>query len=214
MDNKAKDRISILIVLISFLLIWVLINSQQFVFAVIAYLVIGGFCLFLYSQWGKFGRISDIEGIGDKWGIDLLIGLGLGVGTIILGQIFSFIGAIGIPPVQSIAGIIGRFIIIVPVASIFEATFFNDFLHDLLESKMGIPRIISMLIVAICFSFFHLVAYGNSLQASGGSFFSAGLMGFIFGLVTEWRNSLAVNFSYHATLNSWIGFVKLGVIIK
>jgi len=213
MDKKAKDRISILIVLISFALVWVLVNAQQLIFGAVAYLIIGSFCLFLYSQWGKFGKISDLEGIDDKWGINALIGLGLGVGTIILGQVFSFIGAIGIPPVQSIAGIIGRFLIVVPVASTFEPVFFNDFFHDLLESKIGLPRIVAMLITASAFALFHLIAYGGSLSASGGSFFTAGLMGFVFGLVTEWRNSLAVNMVYHGVLNTWIGFVKLAVII-
>lgn len=213
MDKKSKDRISIVIVLISFLLIWVLVNAQQFVFAAFAYLVIGSFCLFLYSQWGNFGKLSDLEGLDDNWVISSLIGFGFGVATIIAGQFFSFIGAIGIPPVQSIAGTIGKFLIIVPVASVFEEIFFRDFLQDLLESKLGLPKYLSVGIVASAFALFHLAAYGASLSAAGGSFFSAGLMGFVFGVVTEKRNSLASSITYHGTLNAYIGFIKLNVIL-
>ncbi len=213
MDKKAKDRASIAIVMVSVLIIWVLVNSQLQTFAVVVYLVMGSFCLFLYSQWGNFGKVSDLEGLDDNWGINALIGFGLGIVTIILGNFFSFIGAIGIPPVQSIAGTLGKFIIIVPVASLFEEIFFRDFLQDLLESKLGLPKYLTTGIVAASFSVFHLVAYGNSLKAAGGSFFSAALMGFIFGVITEKRNSLASSIAYHGTLNSWLGFIKLNVIV-
>lgn len=212
--EPAKDsRISILIVLISFLLIWVLVNAQQLVWGALAYLIIGGFCIFMYGQWGRFGKRSDLEGLDDKWGMNALLGVGLGILTIILGQFVSFIGAIGIPSVQSVAGVIGRFVIIVPTAAIFESVFFQDFLQDLFESKLGLPKWFSIILTALGFALFHFAAYGASLSAAGGSFLSAALMGFIFGLVAEWRNSLAVNIAYHAVLNAWIGFVKLAIIV-
>jgi membrane protease YdiL (CAAX protease family) len=167
----------------------------------------------MYGQWNKFGNLSDIEGLDDNWGINALIGLGFGILTIIVGHFVSFIGAIGIPSVQSIAGTVGRFLIIVPTAAIFEEVFFRDFLQDLLESKIGLNKYLTIGIVSVAFSLFHLAAYGNSLSAAGGSFISAAIMGFVFGIVTEKRNSLASSIAYHATLNAWIGFVKLSVII-
>lgn len=212
-NEKTKDRISILLVITSFLTIFVLVNAQQLIWGAIAYLIIAGFCLFLYSQWGNFGKISDLEGLDDNWVMNGAIGFGLGIATIIAGQFIGFIGAIGIPPVQSIAGTIGRFLIVVPIASIFEEVFFRDFLMDLLNSKIGLNRYVSIFITACGFSVFHLAAYGDSLAAAGGSFFSAALMGFVFGLVTESRNSLASSITYHATLNSWIGFIKLNIIV-
>src|SRR3990167_10160409 len=176
MDKKARDRILILLVGISFLLVWVLVNAQQFIFGAVAYLVISAFCVFMYSQWGNFGKVNDLEGLDDKWGINALIGLGLGVGTIILGHFFSFIGVIGIPNVQSVAGVVGKFVLIVIVAPIAEEVFFRDFLHDFLESKLGLPRIVSIILSGfVFFAIFHLLAYGSSLQAQSGSFFTAGL---------------------------------------
>jgi membrane protease YdiL (CAAX protease family) len=213
MVEKKISGILILLVIGLFLGVFVLVNAQELVWGALVYIVIGVVCIFLYSQWGKFGERNDLEGIGEGFWKNFLIGIGFGGATIILGQFVSFIGAIGIPPVTSIASTIGRFLVIVPLASIFEEVFFRDFLMDLLNSKLKLSRWLSILITGIGFAFFHLAAYGGSLQAAGGSFFSAALMGFVFGVVTEWRNSLATSIGYHATLNSWLGFVKLKVIV-
>lgn len=213
MDDKAKNRIIILSILVAFALIWVLVSAQQWVFAVLIYLTILCFCIFLYSQWGKFGKISDIEGIDDHWGLNALLGIGLGIVTIIIGKFVSFVGVIGVPSNLAISlDSVGRFVIICIAAPVLEEIFFRDFLHDLLESKIGLNRYISMLIVAVCFALFHLLAYGGSLVAAGGSLFSAALMGFIFGLVTEWRNSLATSIMYHFVLNFYLGVVVLSLV--
>lgn len=211
--KEDKDRIMVLLVIGLFLATWVFVNSQQYVQGAVSYALIGAISLFLYNRWGTFGRVSDIEGIDSNWVKDGLIGLGLGVGTIFLGQFVSFIGVIGIPQVSSVAGTVGRFIIIVPLASIFEEVFFRDFFHDLWESKIGVPRLFATLITAVGFSVFHLSAYGESLSSAGGSFFSAGLMGFIFGIVTEKQNSLIGSIFYHATLNFYLSFFVLKVVV-
>jgi len=214
MDERAKTRIFVLIVLVSSVLIWVLINAQQLVYAVLIYLVISAFCIFLYSQWGKFGKINDLEGLDDKWIINALLGFGFGLATIFLGKFVSFIGVIGIPANLAVnLGAIGRFVIIVLAAPIIEEVFFRDFLQDLFQSKAGLNKYFSIVIVAVAFSLTHLLVYGQSLQNAGGSFFSAGLMGFIFGLVTEWRNSLSASITYHLTLNLYLGFIVLAVIV-
>jgi len=213
MVEKKVSGILTLLVVGLFLAVFVLVNAQELIWGAFIYIVIGMVCIFLYSQWGKFGDRNDLEGIGTGFWKNLFIGIGFGVGTILLGQVFSFIGAIAIPPVQSIAGVLGRMIVIIPLASIFEEVFFRDFLMDLLNSKLKLNKWVSIIITALAFASFHLLAYGNNLQAVGGSMFSAFLMGFIFGVVTEWRNSLATSIGYHATLNAWIGFVKLNVIL-
>lgn len=213
-DKNSKKRISILLVLALFLATFVLINAQEFLLAAFIYIVMGVMSLFLYNQWGKFGKFGDLEGIDSNFIKDGLVGLGLGIVTIILGSIFSFIGAIGIPPVQSIAGTLGRFLIIVPIASIFEEVFFRDLMLDFFDNKLKFPLIVSNIIVAIAFSLFHLSAYGESLSAAGGSFLSAAIMGFIFGIVSERQNSLAGSIMYHGTLNTYIGFIKLNVIVN
>jgi len=214
MDEKARNRIFILIVLVATLLIWVLVNSQQWVIGVLIYLVMGSFCIFLYSQWGNFGKVSDLEGLDDHWIINSLIGVGLGIGTIILGKWFTFFGVIGIPSNLAVnLGTVGRFVIVCIAAPVIEEVFFRDFLHDLFESKIGLNRYISIGIVAVAFSLTHLLVYGASLTAAGGSFFSAALMGFIFGIVTETRNSLAASIMYQFVLNVYLGFFVLSVII-
>lgn len=212
-NQKSKSRIKVVLVFGLFLATFVLINSREFILAAFLYIVIGVLALNLYEQWGKIGRVEDLEGIDKNFITDGLVGLGLGIGTILLARFIPILGAMGIPQVQSIAGALGKALIIIPIASIFEETFFRDFLLDFLDNKIGLPLILSNLITAVGFSFFHLAAYGESLSAAGGSFFSAALMGFIFGLVSERQNSLAGSIMYHATLNTWIGFIKLNVII-
>jgi membrane protease YdiL (CAAX protease family) len=212
-NKRAKKRISILLVFAFFLSTFVLINAQEFVMAAFIYIIMGGLSLFLYGQWGRLGKLGDLEGIDDNFVKDGLVGLFLGIGTIILGSFIGFIGAIGIPPVQSIAGTLGRFIIIVPVASIFEEVFFRDLEMDFLDSKLKLPKWISLIIMGISFSLFHLAAYGESLRAASGSFTSAAIMGVVFGIVTEKQNSLAGSIVYHMVLNAYIGFISAAIII-
>lgn len=211
--NKEKTRIINVIVFGLFLLAFVAVNAQQYVAGAIAYAFVGILTIFLYNQWGTFGSRSDLEGVDDNFMKDSLIGVGLGIGTLFLGAFVPFIGAIGIPPVASIAGIVGRFIVIVPGAAIFEETFFRGVVMDFFDSKLKVNKYVAIIITAIFFSLFHLVAYGQNLRATGGSFFSAALMGFIFGIVSEKQNSLIGSIFYHATLNAYIGFVKLAVIV-
>lgn len=214
MDDKSRGRIKIMLILALFLATFVFVNAQEYGIASVIYLIMGVLSLNLYSQWGTVGKVSDLEGIDGNFIHDAFIGFMLGVGTIVLGKFVSFIGVIGIPQVQSIAGTVGRFLIVVPIAAIFEEVFFRDFLIDFFDSKIGLPKILSNLFTAFGFSLFHLAAYGDSLSAASGSFFSAALMGFIFGLVSERQNSLAGSIAYHMTLNAWIGFVKLSVVLN
>ena len=212
MDKDSKKRVVFILIGMLFLLIYFLVNAQEYTFSFLVYIVIGTLSFLFYVNYEKIGFFKDLEGINQNWKKDSLLGIGLGVGTIILGGIFNFIGVIGIPPVQSIAGVLGRFVIIVPTASIFESVFFHDFLHDFLYS-LGINKFFALILVGLGFALFHFTVYGASLKATGGSYFSAGLMGFVFGVVTEWRNSLATTITYHGTLNTWIGFIKLNVVL-
>lgn len=214
MGKKQNERAMKLLVFAMFLAVFVFVNAGQYVAAAATYMGMGIVSLIFYNQWSKVGRKSDLEGLNDNFIKDAFVGLVLGIFTIILGNIFSFIGAIGIPPVASVAGTIGRFLIIVPCAAIFEEVFFRDQLMDFLNSKLGLNKLFSILITACAFATFHLAAYGGSLSAAGGSFLSAGIMGFIFGIVTEKQNSLAGSIFYHGILNLYIGFVTLGVIVS
>lgn len=212
--NKKFSRASLLLVFGLFATVFVLINSQQFLIAAVVYIGIALVSLSLYKQWSGFGRKGRLAGIDDNFIKDSLVGIVLGVGTIAIGSIIPVIGALGIPNVQSVAGTVGRFIIICVSAPIFEEIFFRDFILDFFDEKFAdLPFILANGVTAMLFSFYHLTAYGESLSAASGSFLSAALMGFIFGYVRLYQKSVVGAIFYHATLNFWIGFFTLSVII-
>lgn len=212
---KDRQRATTLLVLGLFATIFVLINAQQLLFGALVYIVLGIITLFLYSQWSNIGRESkESIGIDDNFYQDALVGFGLGVATIVLSFISPLIGTLGIPNVQSIAGTIGRFIIIVISAPIFEEIFFRGFILDFFDEKFtNLPFIVANLITATLFSLYHILAYGENLSAVSGSFLTAGLMGFIFGYVRLKQKSVIGSITYHSTMNLYIGFVSLAIII-
>ncbi|MBU0893871.1 MAG: CPBP family intramembrane metalloprotease [Nanoarchaeota archaeon] len=213
--NNVGKGIIPLLVLGLFLAVFVLVNAQELVWGAFIYIVIGMVSIFLYSQWGKIGSKSDLEGIGDNFFRNMFIGFGLGIGMVILGSIFSFV-AIGIPSVpQSLASTTGRFIVICILAPLFETIFFMGFFMDLLNSKFGLPKWLSIIISGLVFSSYHLLAYSSngSISATLGSFVSAWFMGMLFCLVTEKTHSMIPALFFHIVLNIWIGFVVLSVIV-
>lgn len=212
--EKSRSRASILIVGVLFATAFVLINAQEFLLSAFIYIVIAVMSLVLYKQWSGFGRSGNLVGIDKNFFQDFFVGAGLGVGTIILSNFIPTIGALGIPNVQSISGTIGRFVIIAISAPVFEEIFFRDFMLDFFDEKFrDMPFIVANVIVAVLFALYHLVAYGESLSDASGSFFTAGLMGFIFGIVRLKQNSVAGAIAFHATLNIYLGFVSLAVIV-
>lgn len=214
MVNNIKDRqrSTTILVLGLFLTVFVLINAQQLLLSAIIYLVIGVLSIILYNQWSKIGRVSRPVGIDKNFIQDALIGIGLGIGTIILGSIVPAIGALGIPNVSSVSGIIGKVIIITISAPIFETVLFQGFIMSFFEDKLRLNFWLANLAQAGMGSLYHLTAYGNSFIGSSASFFTAFLMFFIFGYVVKKQNSLIGAMTYHATLNIFIGFIRLAVI--
>lgn len=204
-NEKSLQRIKIVIVGLMFLLTYFLVNAQQYAYAFLIYLVLGGVSLFLYNSWSKISKFGDLEGLSDNWIKNAFIGLGLAIATIIIGKFVGFVGAIGIPNVpQSVVSSVARFIIIVPSAMIFESVFFLDSFMDFLQSKLGLSKYPSLIIMSVFASLFHYTAYGSSLQNAGGSFFSAGFMFFWFGWLAEKQNDLAGAITWHGGLNWWI----------
>jgi membrane protease YdiL (CAAX protease family) len=213
-QERSNKRAVALLIAGLFATLFVLINDLSSLFSALIYIVLAVVSIFLYGKWNSFGRKGRLVGIDSNYVSDFLVGIGLGVGTIILGSIVPFIGALGIPNVQSISGVIGRFVIIVISAPIFEEILFRDFILDFFDEKLGnLPFIFANLIQATLFSLYHLTAYGQSLSAVSGSFITAGLMGFAFGYVRLYQKSVAGAIAYHMTLNAFIGFIKLAVII-
>lgn len=195
-------RILIGVVLLLIVFTFFLVNAQQYAFAFLIYIVVGGLSVFLYSFWERISSKGDLEGLSKNWVRNLFIGIGFGIATLVIGSFIPFIGAIGIPQVSaSIVGTLGRFLIIVIAAPIFESVFFLDIVTDFFESKLGLNKWLSVGIMSLLAALFHYTAYGSSLQQASGSFFSAAIMFFLFGLVTELQNDLAAPISWHMVLN-------------
>jgi len=213
-NDKSQYRIKLLLVGLLFVLTYFLVNAQQYAYGFLIYIVMGTLSLFFYNSWSKISKVGDLEGLGDNWIKNAFIGIGLGIATIIVGHFITFVGAIGVPSVpSSIVSAVSRFVIIVPSAMIFESVFFLDFFVDFLQSKLKLNKWTSLVVMGIFASLFHLVAYGGNLQASGGNFFSAFLMFFLFGWLAEYQNDLSGAITWHGTLNVFIGFITLNVII-
>lgn len=193
---------------------WVLINSGQLLFAGVIYIAMPIVSIFLYQQWKLFGKKGKLEGIEGDWIKDFFIGVGAAIGFIVLGQFIPGIAAIGLPNVQSIAGTIGRFLIIVIAAPIAEELFFRDLVHDFFDEKFrNLPFFFAAVITSIGFALYHFVAYGESLSAAGGSFITAAIAGLGFSYLNKFTNSNASNIGAHMTLNIWLGFISLAVIV-
>ena len=157
-------------------------------------------------------------GIDKDTGKDFGIGVVVAVAFLVLGALFGIIGAIGIPLVPaSIAGDIGRWIIIVIVASIFETVFFFEFVLDFFDNKLKnlgfeVPFIVASILTACGFALFHFIAYSGSLSAAGGSFISAGVIAFGWCYLRKGTKSLLPVMVSHAILNAWI-LSKLLIVI-
>lgn len=208
MNEKDNKRVLTLLVGLLFVLTFFLVNAQQYAFGFLIYLVLGALSVLFYLYWGKIFNKGDLEGISDKWFRNSLYGLGAGIITIIIGAIFPGVGVIGTPvlsqSIVEVIGLIGKFFIIVVCASIFEGVFLVNGLTDFLE-RLGIVKWLSIGIMALISSAFHLFAYG---LGSSGAFLSAFVMFTLFGIMNEKQNDITGMIFFHAFLNWWIVFGK------
>jgi len=214
MTTKKRNTQRILKLLIGalFVLTFFLINVRENSFGFLIYIVMGSLSVLYYLIWGRVAKVTDLEGLSENWIRNSFIGLVLVVGTVILGGIIPGLGVIGTPTIsQSIAqslGVAGTFMIVVVGASLFESVFIIDAGTDLLNSLLGFPKWLSVIVMAGAGSLFHLFAYGLSLGTAIGSFVSAFVMFALFGLWAEYTNDLAGIITWHGGLNWWIEFGK------
>lgn len=148
-----------------------------------------------------------ILGIDKNFIFDFFIGIIIGIVILVLGSLVGFIGVIGIPLNLAISlDDLGKFLIIVAIAPLAEEIFFRQFflsfLHDKLKNfGLNVPFFLAAIGSGIVFSLFHLAAYGNSLEAAGGSFFSAALMGVVFAYEVKIFKSVLPAIMTHLVLN-------------
>lgn len=155
-----------------------------------------------------------LAGIDKNWIVDFLIGIAIGIGLIIINSIIpvtmigipSAVTTLGIPlSVLVAAGVLGRFVIICVIAPIVEELTFRDFILDYFDEKLvNFPYILAVGLSSALFSFFHYMAYGQSLVAAGGTLFSAFLFGFLMCYVRRWTKSNISNIVIHGIFNFWI----------
>ena len=146
-----------------------------------------------------------ILGIDSNFIRDAFYGLIIGLVIVFLGNVFGVIGAIGIPLNLTVTlDEIGKFLVIVIVASIVETMFFFQFILSFFDDKVEknfnikISFFVAALLTASTFALFHLSVYG--FQA-GGSFISAALMGIIFSYQVKLTKSALPAIITHAVIN-------------
>lgn len=156
---------------------------------------------------------ENLNGIGNHFLRDSFIGGVSALALILLSTVSPFIGTIGIPSVSaSIATVVGKWIIIVLLAPLFETILFQGFAHDFFFSKLKFNYFISAILASLLFSLFHLTAYGSSLTALSGSFLSAFIVGMLFQYMSKYTKSLATPILAHAVLNMYI-LSKLSIVL-
>ena len=209
---KATQRMRILLVGLLFVVTFFLVNAQQYAFAFLIYLVMGILSVFFYTFWSKISSAGDLEGISDNWLKNSLIGFGLAIATILAGNFIPVIGTIGFPQISaSVVGEIGKWFVIVIFASVFESVFLVDGLTDFFQSKLGLNKWFSLILMASSSSIFHLTAY--VLSGAGGSFLSAGIMFFLFGMLSEYQNDLSGIIVWHSLLNYYLAYLRFSVVL-
>ena len=213
-QKKNINRATLVLVATIFIAMWVLINSQQFLISAIIYVALPLVSIVLYRQWKFFGRKGKLEGIEGDWIKDSLIGVAAAIGFIVVGFFIPGIAAIGLPNVQSIAGTIGRFAVLIILSPISEELFFREIFHDFFDEKfVNMPFFIAAVITSLAFAGFHFLAYGSSLAAAGGSFLTAGVAGLGFSYLSKYTNSHAANIAAHMTLNLYLAYIVLSVVV-
>lgn len=160
----------------------------------------------------KFGKFYDYITPNQDWWKDILVGVVLGIGLIILKQFTGL--TIGIP-VLATGTEIQRFGIITFLAPFGEEIAFRGALFPALAI---ISPILAVLLSAGAFSMYHVTAYAGSFTAQGlsstaGAFISAGIFGSIFAIVTLWRKSIYPAIIMHVIFNGFIALTSGALVI-
>lgn len=146
---------------------------------------------------------------GGKWKSDILIGLGLGIGFIVLNLLSPAI-TIGFPNLGLAITPIATLFVIGILAPIIEEILFRGALFGLLE-LLNINVVLAVLLQAAAFTTYHYTAYGASLAAVG-AFIGAFLFGIIAMFVTIKRQSLLPSIILHSIFNIYL-LSKLAVVV-
>lgn len=172
------------------------------------YGAMAGFTLLGYYLFPKFYKNIEIIGIDENWGADLIIGLVVGGGFIMMNALTPAV-AIGTPilPLSSTAD---NFLVGSVFAPFLEETMFRGILFPFFEMFIGMWG--GAVASGILFSLFHWSAYGG--LAMSGSLIGAFIFGFVMAVVTKYTHSLIPAMTAHFSWNTYVLLtIGVGMII-
>lgn len=145
-----------------------------------------------------------------KFGPDVALGFLLGIVFIYISVLSPAI-AFGLPNFGLSLGDFPRFIVVGILAPLIEEILFRGAILGLLRI-WGVNVYLAIVIQAILFSLYHLVAYGGSIADASGAFLGAALFGTIAGLITYYRMTLTDSIIMHSLFNTF-QLSKLSVVV-
>ena len=167
--------------------------------------------ILFWEKIPKKRKNFQLYGIQDDWFLDLMVGLAVAGGFLVVRNIlpFSFLGWV-IPDTTPLAT--GpQVATVLGIAPIVEELFFRVMFFAVLYGVLGLPFWIASPINNIGFSSYHVIAYANELALDpiisvSGAFITAGLAGMVMDGVNYWRGSATTSWGTHFGLNfsSWL----------
>lgn len=202
-ENKNRLKLVYLLIISIIIFGWVFINSYyDFGTGAVQYTFLSILSILGLIFLPKLG-IDGIFGIDKNWKTDILIGIAMGIGLIIL-SIFSLVGSF----------VYGASLFSIRVfgAGVVETVFFGILIIPLVyklfrDKKSLFNYFIVCLVVGGIFSFFHIavVLQGSSNPTLNYGFFISAAIIFIFwGFVLRWTESALPLIISHMMLNFWI----------
>lgn len=168
----------------------------------------GALIYFLVNRIRK--RLS-VYGVGRDYIADISWGVLAGFAIILLQPVFGL--SLGIP-LENLA-LSAQWIIVVFIAPIAEEVLFRVGLYNILTISFNIAPLISNVIQALFFSFYHIQVYANEISASAilsvqSAFIAAFIAGILFEYIYLWRKSFLAPVGAHMAYNA-IKFAALNL---
>lgn len=144
-----------------------------------------------------------LAGIDQNWIVDLLIGLGAGIGYILMASASSI--SIGIPePIipqsigNQVVNMVAGWLVVGVLAVLFEEPLFRGVILYLGINVFGV--IVGIVLTAVSFSMFHWQVYGESMSAA---FLGAALFSVISSIMTIVTKSILPAMIMHSAVNTY-----------
>jgi len=213
--DEERRRLIISLLLTLFFMAFILINVTYK--AGFIYLVLNMISLIVVIFWEQLPKKKPnrkMFSFEKDWWLDLLIGIGIGAGILLLMSILpGFV--IATPSMPSAAAFpeplatAGQWITVVGAAPLVEEIAFRSVLFAIFFIVIGLSFFWSSLIDSAVFSLYHINSYAgeiaiNPILAVSGAFISAFLISMLICYVNRWRGSVSTGMGVHGTINGGI----------